>query len=313
MSTPFFSIVTPVYNRADTVLDCIRSVLSQSFTDYEMILVNDGSSDQTAERIRSLERMHPDKLMLIDYQPNKGVNYARNRGIEKAKGQYLLFLDSDDHLTGPDSLLEVADQIQQHPGYAHYLFRVSDRESDPLLPHQPFEFLYKDWITGRATGDYVHVIKHGCFEGMPFLEEFRIYEALNWLRVLRNNQQQFYIPLTITTRDRDRGDSVTLETRLLSDTARQNKFSFLERHLQWYGADFKAFGMTEKFKDDVWNAVLLGISLGERERTANIIRSYVPSGTRKWSLNVLNSGLFDKALSEAIRMKSNYNQRKKVS
>lgn len=89
---PRVSVVIPSYNRADKVLKTVESVLAQSFTDLEVIVVDDGSSDDTAQALRDAfgDRIH------YHFQANQGVSVARNKGIELAKGDWIAFLDSDD-------------------------------------------------------------------------------------------------------------------------------------------------------------------------------------------------------------------------
>jgi glycosyltransferase involved in cell wall biosynthesis len=88
-----FSVVVPVYNRGHLVRATIDSVLSQSFTDYELIVVDDGSTDHTPDVLRSYGAR-----VNVMRQPNQGPEVARNRGASVAHGEYLAFLDSDDLL-----------------------------------------------------------------------------------------------------------------------------------------------------------------------------------------------------------------------
>jgi len=92
--TPRVSIIIPAYNAETYLGDAIRSVLTQSFGNIELILVNDGSTDETAAIMQSFT----DPRVQIHQQANLGVCAARNLGISKSKGQYLVFLDSDDVL-----------------------------------------------------------------------------------------------------------------------------------------------------------------------------------------------------------------------
>ncbi|WP_262966593.1 glycosyltransferase family 2 protein [Methylobacter psychrophilus] len=85
------TVVIPTYNRAHFVTKAIDSVLSQTFADYEIIVVDDGSSDATKEKLKWYE----EKIRYI-YQDNSGVSAARNTGIKSARGEWLAFLDSDD-------------------------------------------------------------------------------------------------------------------------------------------------------------------------------------------------------------------------
>lgn len=91
-----FSIIIPVYNAEQFLEKCINSVISQSFTDYEMILINDGSKDRSEEICRQASEERGNIKYLS--QKNAGPSSARNRGIEAAVGEYIVFLDADDKL-----------------------------------------------------------------------------------------------------------------------------------------------------------------------------------------------------------------------
>lgn len=103
---PFFSIIVPVYQAEDTLGRCIQSVLTQKFGDFELILVDDGSRDNSGTLCDTLARA--DGRLLVIHQQNAGVSAARNTGIRVARGEYLLFLDSDDALL-PNALATYAD------------------------------------------------------------------------------------------------------------------------------------------------------------------------------------------------------------
>ncbi|MBC8496525.1 MAG: glycosyltransferase family 2 protein [Chloroflexi bacterium] len=90
---PTVSVVIPTYNRAGYILDAIESVLSQTYSDYEIIVVDDGSADHTRDMLQPL--IADDKIRYV-YQENQGVSAARNHGIRLAQGEYIAFLDSDD-------------------------------------------------------------------------------------------------------------------------------------------------------------------------------------------------------------------------
>ena len=90
---PYFSIVIPVYNKEKFVVKTIESVLSQKFTDYEIIIVNDGSTDQSEAKISVFK----DNRIKYYSKKNEGVALARNFGIEKATADYICLLDADDY------------------------------------------------------------------------------------------------------------------------------------------------------------------------------------------------------------------------
>lgn len=91
-----FSVIVPVYNVEKFLAKCLDSIIAQDFDDYEIIAVNDGSKDSSAD-ILSEYLTKTDKLRVIT-QENKGLGGARNTGIEAAKGEYLVFVDSDDYI-----------------------------------------------------------------------------------------------------------------------------------------------------------------------------------------------------------------------
>ena len=89
------SIIVPVYNAQAYIDPCIESVLSQSFRDFELILVDDGSTDDSLKKCR---RWETDPRVRITSTENHGVSHARNLGLQQASGTWILFLDSDDYL-----------------------------------------------------------------------------------------------------------------------------------------------------------------------------------------------------------------------
>jgi glycosyltransferase involved in cell wall biosynthesis len=95
---PLVSVIIPTYNRAWILKEAVDSVLAQHFQDYELIVVDDGSTDDTGFLLADYGRR-----LIVVRQPNLGVSAARNAGIKEARGQYLAFLDSDD-LWLPDKL-----------------------------------------------------------------------------------------------------------------------------------------------------------------------------------------------------------------
>lgn len=106
---PAVSVIIPTYDRWPMLGEAVESVLAQSFTDYELIVVDDGSSDGSANKIGSLAR---DIRIIV--QPRRGVSAARNHGARVARGRYLAFLDSDD-LWRPRKLAVQTAFMMEHP------------------------------------------------------------------------------------------------------------------------------------------------------------------------------------------------------
>lgn len=113
-STPKLSVVIPTYNRAEWLKRVIESLLNQTYQDFEIIVVDDGSVDGTESLIRDVMKNAPRELVYIR-QENQGPATARNAGIKHAKGELILFID-DDVLPAPNLLEEHISGHQQHHG-----------------------------------------------------------------------------------------------------------------------------------------------------------------------------------------------------
>lgn len=92
--SPKISIIVPVYNTSDYLADCLDSIAAQTFKDFEVLMVNDGSTDNSAT-ICDKYQIIDNRFRLIQ-QSNSGISAARNKGIDEAKGEYIAFIDSDD-------------------------------------------------------------------------------------------------------------------------------------------------------------------------------------------------------------------------
>lgn len=113
-----FSVIIPVYNKGPYVAKAIRSVLDQTFHDFELVVVDDGSSDDSFERAKEALVSSPISYRLI-HQENAGVSTARNNGVTASRGDYLCFLDADDWWA-PEFLEKMDGLIRDYPDAAIY-------------------------------------------------------------------------------------------------------------------------------------------------------------------------------------------------
>ena len=90
------SVIIPVYNAEGTIKKCVQSVTNQTYTNLEIIVINDGSTDSTALKLKKIEAY--DKRIKVIHIKNNGVSNARNVGLDCANGEYITFLDSDDEI-----------------------------------------------------------------------------------------------------------------------------------------------------------------------------------------------------------------------
>ena len=109
--TPMVSMIVPVYNSEKTLSRCIDSILNQTYRDFELILLNDGSTDTSGEICDAYAKK--DSRVRVVHKENTGVSDTRNRGIDLARGEYLQFLDSDDWITPDATALFVRTATEQ--------------------------------------------------------------------------------------------------------------------------------------------------------------------------------------------------------
>lgn len=107
-----YSVLIPVYNVEEYLEECVCSVLRQTFQDYEIVLVNDGSTDASPEVCDRFSKRYPDKVKVI-HKKNEGVLLARNEAIRQASGERVIFLDADDCLR-MDALMQIHDTFEKH-------------------------------------------------------------------------------------------------------------------------------------------------------------------------------------------------------
>ena len=140
MGESLISVIIPTYNREKMLVEAVQSVLEQSYRNFEIIVVDDGSTDNTKLSLKQ----YKDQLTLI-HQCNRGPSAARNTGIKAAKGEFLAFLDSDD-LWKPDKLKIQKDYIKKHPEIlicqTEEIWIRQGRRVNPMKKHKK----YSGWI-----------------------------------------------------------------------------------------------------------------------------------------------------------------------
>ena len=153
---PLFSIIIPIYNAETTLSKCVSSVFKQTCQNYELILINDGSLDGSLFQINEIIKKNVDKRILFFDQENRGAGQARNIGLSYAKGEFIVFLDSDDYLD--TTFLEETKKIIQieNPEYI-FIDLIREKPDGTVIRYErmsSFQYLSKDrilrWqITGK--------------------------------------------------------------------------------------------------------------------------------------------------------------------
>jgi len=117
----FFSIIIPVYNVEKYLRECVDSIISQTFSDYEIILVDDGSVDSSPEICDEYSKK--DKRIKVIHKINGGLSDARNEGLKIANGKYIIFIDSDDYVSANSFLQTLFDKCKNRPDVVLYKFK----------------------------------------------------------------------------------------------------------------------------------------------------------------------------------------------
>ena len=130
---PKIAVIIPVYNNSFSIATTLSSALQQTFTDFEVIIINDGSTDQS---LKIIEQYTDDRISIFT-QENKGVSAARNLGIEKATAPYIAFLDADDFWF-PNHLEELYLLIQDFPDCGMYCNRYKIKTTEKHFQQTSF-------------------------------------------------------------------------------------------------------------------------------------------------------------------------------
>jgi GalNAc5-diNAcBac-PP-undecaprenol beta-1,3-glucosyltransferase len=222
MTSPFFSIIIPTYNRADLIGQTLDSVRQQVFTDFELLVVDDGSKDNTAEVVRPF-LADPRFSYLPKENAERGA--ARNYGLARAKGEYVLFLDSDD-LFHPNHLSTLHQAIHAEATPPNFLatrydfLRDGRRHPSPVASVAAGRYGLDRFIEGNMLACNFAARRQN--PGLFVFEEDRRYAAVeDWLFLLQNTQHDTVLlldALTLTMNDHDtrsmRADNQGLIRRL---------------------------------------------------------------------------------------------------
>ena len=130
--TPLVSVVMPTYNRANLLNNAINSILNQTHKNFELIIIDDGSKDNTANIVLSYNNP---KIRYHSNQTNKGISYSRNKGFNLAKGKYIMIMDDDD-FSLPDRMEKQVNFLENNPNIDVIIGQIKDFELTPLSHDQ---------------------------------------------------------------------------------------------------------------------------------------------------------------------------------
>ncbi|WP_282136644.1 glycosyltransferase family 2 protein [Seonamhaeicola maritimus] len=203
---PFFSVVIPLYNKEDYIEHTLKSVLNQSFKDFEIVIVDDGSTDYSFNKALKFKNS---QVTLIK-QENSGVSIARNNGIELAKSKYIALIDGDD-IWYSDHLLELKRQIERFPNaglycnnYEVFYKKGISRKAEFNMPLSNDIFIVTDFFKASIT-NLVAWTSAVAFEKQKFYDIGKFDPYLKtaqdldlWIRFALNYEVSFNPKITMT-------------------------------------------------------------------------------------------------------------------
>ena len=202
------SVIIPTYNRAAMVRRAIDSALAQSYAAIEVIVVDDGSTDQTPQIVAAVS---DPRVRYLRRDENRGAQVARNAGIAAATGQYLAFLDSDDEWHQEKIARQAAllDRSPDDVGLVYCGIRRIDQDGRPTHDHKPRHRgnVFEDLLLHNVIGGMsVALIRASVFHTIgPFDERLRARQDLDmWLRIARHYRVD-YVPEKLVTYHVHRG------------------------------------------------------------------------------------------------------------
>ncbi len=187
MFNPFFSVIIPTYNRASFICKAIESVINQTFQEWELVIVDDGSKDNTKEVV---ERYKDERIIYV-YQENKERSAARNKGIELSRGDYICFLDSDDYYT--DSHLQYFYDTIKKADFPEAMFYCNAYEDNNGIITEVKNNIHVDSYKALKNIILFPIalvkvcISNKILSKIKFNESYRIAEDIDlWFRILKD-------------------------------------------------------------------------------------------------------------------------------
>lgn len=198
-----FSVIVPMYNAAKSIRLCLNSILRQTFDDYEVVIINDGSTDDSESVCREIANGN-DKVFLYTFE-NGGVGKARRRGIQRARGDFLIFVDVDDFIS-PDLLKTLSGIIRLHDDVEiirYHANLINDDEDKDHQRYNSFENLNIPMTGLAALRAWTDATDSSKKYALYWLFAFKreLFDRVSPMPNLRCYEDVAYIPLLIASAD----------------------------------------------------------------------------------------------------------------
>ncbi len=208
-SSPVISVIMGIYNCAKTVPEAIDSILSQTYQDFELILCEDGSSDETLSVAKSYQARYPDKIVLLVNEKNMGLNYTLNRCLSVARGKYIARQDGDDRSL-PNRFETELEFLEQNPQYALVSAFLEVYDDNGIWSHiiNSEEPEPKDIIRGTAFSHSASLIRKSVFDKVGGYSEgkrlMRVEDKHLWYKIYAAGYKGRNIPQVLYSYRDDR-------------------------------------------------------------------------------------------------------------
>ncbi|WP_192983077.1 glycosyltransferase family 2 protein [Marinilactibacillus psychrotolerans] len=217
------SIITPVYNASDHIKETIQSVINQSFKNFEYILVDDCSSDNSASIIKEIAAKD-ERIKYVKLNENSGAAVARNKGLEEAKNRIIAFIDSDDKWYPEKLNYQLKFMIENEYGFTYTKFEIIDQNGKitKMASQLPFKLSYSDLLKNTAIACSTVMIDKqiiGDFR-MPLVRKGQ--DTATWLQILRKHPYAYLV------------DEVLNQYRTVPGSLSSNKLKALKRTWNTY-------------------------------------------------------------------------------
>ncbi|MGZ5201881.1 MAG: glycosyltransferase family 2 protein [Telluria sp.] len=202
---PVLSVIVPAYNAQDFIDTCLTAIAGQLGATHELLVIDDGSRDQTGELAEAVRARHRHLAIRIVRQPNLGVSAARNRGLREARGEYIVFVDADDLLL-PGALAGLDDVIAHHrPDVIACDFQWwcphKERKSRPVALGYPraamvtdVDAMLRTFFADRHMYVWANVMRRDIYDRVPqpVFPQGRLYEDVSVLSCLLSECRSLY-------------------------------------------------------------------------------------------------------------------------
>lgn len=223
MNEPLVSIITPVYNAEMFLSDTIKSVQNQTYKNWEILLIDDCSKDNSAQIIKEFQK-YDNRIKYIKLKKNSGASVSRNEGIRNAKGRFIAFVDSDD-VWKPEKLeIQIKYMLKENLGFTFtsYRYMKENGELTNKIAKAPSKINYNGLLKNTIIGCSTVVIDREIVDyfEMPLVR--RGQDTATWLQILRKEKYAYGIEQDL------------VNYRLVGESLSSNKIIALKRTWNTY-------------------------------------------------------------------------------